>query len=155
LKVDIMRTHYTARGFAASAAAVAFVVGGTLSSASAVSSDSDRDRDRDRNRAWVEVCQRVDDGRDRDRDDRRDFRGRYTVEDERNTYRFTLRGRYDCERVEVRAGRIRVSVVSEPRGTDLRGRDHFRFRIDRGDFERVTFRYRQDDRDRGGDRVAA
>jgi hypothetical protein len=148
-----MRMLFTARAIAASAAAATLVTGGALSSSGAA--NSERDRDRDRNRAWVEVCQRIDIDRDRDRDDRREFRGRYKVEDERNTYRVNLRGRHDCERVEVRAGRIRVTVEREPRNTDLRGRDHFRFRIDRGDFERVTFRYRQDDRDRGGDRVAA
>lgn len=144
-----MRTLFTARAFAATAAATTLVIGGTLPSAGAASSDHRDHRDR----AWVEVCQRIEgdhgDHIAKDRRDDRDFRGRYLVESRRDDEYVNLRGRRDCDTVEVRAGRITVSVVREPRGTELRGRDTFRFRIDRGDTERVTFRYREDDGDHG------
>jgi hypothetical protein len=139
-----MSKVFTARALAASAAAATIVIGGTLPSAGA----ADRDRDH-RDRAWVDVCQRIDRDHGRDRDDHSDFRGRYKVEDRRDTQYVNLRGRRDCERVEVRAGRIRVSVVREPRDTDLVSRDTFRFHIDRGDYARVTFRYEEDDDDHG------
>jgi hypothetical protein len=144
-EAGIMRTLFTARAFAATAAATTLVIGGTLPSAGAASSD----RRDDRGRAWVEVCQRIQGGHGdhiaKDRRDDRDFHGSYLVESRRDDEDVDLYGRRDCDTVEVRAGRVTVSVEREPRGTELRGRDTFRFRIDRGDTERVTFRYREDD----------
>jgi hypothetical protein len=150
-----MRTLFTARAIAASAAVATLIGGGALPSASATAS-SHRDDD---DTAWVQVCQRIrGDGGDRARDrDNRNFRGTYRVEDEEDSQRVTLRGRRDCDTVEVEAGRVTVTIVSAPRDTERTSARRFSFRIREGDTRTVTFRFRADDDDHGhgGDRIAA
>jgi hypothetical protein len=150
-----MRTLFTARAIAASAAAATLITGGALPSASATGS-SHRDDD---DTAWVQVCQRVrGDGGDRARDrDNRNFRGTYRVEDEDDSQRVSLRGRRDCDTVEVVAGRVTVRIVRAPRDTERTGPRRFSFYIDEGETRTVTFRFRvADDDDHGhGDRIAA
>lgn len=135
-----MRTLFTARAIAASATVATLIAGGALPSASATAS---RDRD-DRDTASVQVCQRI----RGDGDDNRRFRGTYRVEDEEDSQRVILRGRRDCDTVEVEAGRVTVRVVTEPRNTERTSARRFSFRIREGDTRTVTFRYRVDDDDR-------
>ena len=143
-----MRTLFTARTLAASAAAAALVVGGALPSATAANSDRDRDRDH-RNRAWVEVCQRV-----HDADRYEDYRASYNVRDEDSYRTVYLRGSYDCRRVRVHSGWVRVSIDEYPDNARVERYRSFKFYLHRGDYKRVTFHYEADDDDHDYGRAA-
>src|SRR3954447_2658850 len=107
-------------GIARTAVAVASSAGLVVGAAtSAGAAGFDRPRDHNRHRGWVNVCQDINEhhgshGKDRDHDRPR-YHGAYKVED--SSYRaqyVDLYGRYDCDQVEVRAGRVHVSVTMCP-----------------------------------------
>src|SRR3954451_4140093 len=115
--------------------------------AEAPAGGSGHDRDHNnRHRGWVNVCQNInedhgDHGNSRDRD-RRSFHGVYKVVDRSyRTQYVDLRGRYDCDRVGVRAGDVRVSVVDTPDSARLRSDYSKNVYVGRGQYRTVTFYY--------------
>jgi hypothetical protein len=146
-------------GIARTAVAVASSAGlvvGMATSAGAAGFD----RDRDRHRGWVNICQDINEhhgsqGKKRDRDRPR-YHGAYKVEDSSYRAKYVdLYGRYDCDQVQVRAGRVHVSVTYVPEHTRLRSRYDKWVYVDRGEYKRVVFNYDARGRDKDGHSRAA
>ena len=145
-------------GTARTAVAVASTAGLLLSGAASASADGRDDHKRPQH-GWVKVCQDIKEhGRDHGRDDHdhdkdnRKYHGVYKVED--SSYRtqyIHLWGKYDCDEVKVRKGKVHVEVVYEPDHTRLRGDDERWIWVDRGEYKRVTFYYDAKKKDKDDD----
>src|SRR5215218_295074 len=105
-------------GIARTAVAVASSAGLVVGAATSAGA-AGLDRDRDRHRGWVNVCQDINEHRGDHGKDR--YHGAYKVEDSSYRAKYVdLYGRYDCYQVQVRAGRVHVSVSYAPEHTRLR-----------------------------------
>jgi hypothetical protein len=104
---------------------------------------------------WVKVCQDIkkkddDKGKDDKGKDDNEYRGTYEVKDSYgNTSKVYLEGKYDCDEVKVRAGKVDVKVIYQPEDTKLKGDEKVYVDVDKDEYEKVTFEYRAKDDDHG------
>ena len=99
---------------------------------------------------WVKVCQDIKKHDDKGKDDN-EYRGTYEVKDSYgNTSKLYLKGRYDCDEVKVRAGKVDVKVLYKPDDTKLKGDEKVYVDVDKDEYDKVTFEYRAKDDDHYG-----
>jgi len=102
---------------------------------------------------WVKVCQDIKKKKDADKDKGKydnKYRGTYEVKDSYgDTTTVYLEGKYDCDEVKVRAGKVDVKVIYKPDDTKLKGDEKVYVDVDKDEYEKVTFEYRVKDDDYG------
>ena len=121
-------------------AAAACAVTAALTAGTALPAAQAHPRHDRKHYGYVKVCQYV-----RYADDDKDYKGKYSVKDERSYEDFYLSEDYRCHQVRVRSGWVTVRVLYTPDDTRFYGDRYRKIHVDRGEYETVRFTYRADD----------